>query len=68
MPTALAVLNAGSSSLKFSLYVERNGALDLEVRGQVEGLYTAPRFVAKSADGTLLGEEAWPDGTQLGGQ
>ena len=66
MPTALAVLNAGSSSLKFSLYVERNGALDLEVRGQVEGLYTAPRFVAKSADGTLRAEHSWGEGTQLG--
>jgi len=43
---AILVLNAGSSSIKLSVFAERAGELALEVRGEVEGLYTAPRFVA----------------------
>jgi acetate kinase len=63
---AIAVLNAGSSSLKFSLFEERGEALELVARGQAEGLYTAPRFVAKDADGRTLNERSWGDGTKLG--
>jgi acetate kinase len=51
---AIAVINAGSSSLKFSLFAASGGDLDLVARGQAEGFYTAPRFVAKRADGQLL--------------
>ena len=51
MSGAIAVLNAGSSSLKFSVFVERGDELELIARGQAEGLYTAPRFVAKDGDG-----------------
>ena len=53
MPDAIAVLNAGSSSLKFSVFAERGDELELIVRGQAEGLYTAPRFVAKDAAGNV---------------
>ena len=42
MADAIAVVNAGSSSLKFSLFLVRGGDLILEVRGQIEELYTAP--------------------------
>jgi acetate kinase len=56
---AIAVLNAGSSSLKFSLFARSDAALELTVRGQAEGLYTAPRFVAKDRDGKTLGEKTW---------
>jgi acetate kinase len=63
---AIAVLNAGSSSLKFSLFVVREGALDLDVRGQIEGLHTAPRFVAKDPSGRIVGERAWGEGAPLG--
>ena len=63
---ALAVINAGSSSLKFSLYVERGDALDLVARGQAEGLYTAPRFAAKGVDGRVLGEKKWDEGAKVG--
>jgi len=63
---AIAVLNAGSSSLKFSLFVARDGALELAARGQAEGLYTAPRFVAKDGAGKLLAEKSWGEGTKLG--
>ena len=47
MANAIAVLNSGSSSIKFSLFLERTDDLALALRGQIEGLYTSPRFVAK---------------------
>ena len=63
---AIAVVNAGSSSLKFSLFEEREGALELAARGQAEGLYTSPRFVAKDVDGRVLGERKWDEGAKVG--
>ena len=66
MPNAIAVLNAGSSSLKFSVFVERGTEFELIVRGQAEGLYTAPRFVTKEATGKLLSEKSWGEGVKLG--
>ena len=66
MSDAIAVLNAGSSSLKFSLFAGHGDALELTVRGQVEALHTAPRFVAKDRHGKIVGEESWGDGVKLG--
>jgi acetate kinase len=63
---AIAVLNAGSSSLKFSVFAARGDALELAARGQAEGLYTAPRFVAKGGAGRLLAEKSWGEGAKLG--
>jgi len=62
---AILVLNAGSSSIKLSVFAERAGGLALEVRGEVEGLYTAPRFVAHDSSGRIVAEESWP-GRKLG--
>ena len=59
MTDAIVVLNAGSSSLKFSVFA---GADDLPfvVGGQVSGLYTAaPRFVAKDTGGNAIAEKRW---------
>ena len=66
MAEAIVVLNAGSSSLKFSLFARRDGGLEPVVRGNVEGLYTAPRFVGKDPSGMLLEEHAWGEGERLG--
>ena len=66
MSQAIAVLNAGSSSLKFSLFEQVGDELELTLRGQAEGLQTAPRFVAKSASGETLSTHAWDDGKRLG--
>jgi len=63
MSDAIVVVNAGSSSIKFSLFVEDGADLVLDVRGQIEGLYTAPHFVAKGRDGAKRGEKAWSEGT-----
>jgi acetate kinase len=62
---AILVLNGGSSSIKLSAFAERVGELALEVRGEVEGLYTAPRFVAQDPSGRVVAEESWP-GRKLG--
>jgi acetate kinase len=66
MDGAIGVLNAGSSSIKFSLFLTNNSELELAVRGQIEGVYTAPHFVAKRNDGTIAAEKSWPEGTKLG--
>ncbi len=63
---AVAVLNAGSSSVKFSLFTAAGSELALAARGQAEGLFTSPRFVAKDADGRTLAEKSWGEGVQLG--
>ena len=55
MKDAILVLNAGSSSIKFSLYAE-----SLVATGQIAGIYTEPRFVAPGT------ERKWPAGTKLG--
>jgi acetate kinase len=66
MADAILVLNAGSSSVKFSVFLAQSGALEPMLRGQIEGLFTKPRFEAKDPDGNKLEAKAWPDGTQLG--
>ena len=66
MADAIVVLNAGSSSLKFSLFVARGNELEFRLRGQIEGLFTAPRFVAKDADASVVAEKSWGEGVRLG--
>jgi len=51
MREAITVLNAGSSSLKFSAFAVEDGRLSMIVRGQIEGLGTSPRFKAKDSRG-----------------
>lgn len=66
MTDAIAVLNAGSSSIKFSLFAQAGNDLELTVRGQAEALQTAPRFTAKNAAGETISSHAWGEGTSLG--
>ena len=65
MADAILVLNAGSSSLKFSVF---DGAEPPEplLRGQLEGLFTQPRFVARDRAGRVVEEKEWPADTKLG--
>jgi len=63
MSAGIAVLNAGSSSLKCSLYALDGDALALAWKGRVEGLATPQaRFEAKDAAGAVVGEHRWPEG------
>jgi acetate kinase len=66
MGDAVAVLNAGSSSIKFSLFAESADGVAIVARGQAEGLYTSPRFVAKDGAGKVLDEKSWGEGVALG--
>jgi len=61
---ALLVLNAGSSSLKFSVFHDRDPPQPL-LRGQVEELFTQPKFTARD-EHEVLEEKQWPEGTRLG--
>jgi acetate kinase len=63
---AILVVNAGSSSIKFSVFAVQSHSLELAVRGQIERLFTAPHFVAKDGTGRIVGEHAWGDGVALG--
>ena len=64
MSDALLVLNAGAGSLKFSVFLDQQPPQPL-LRGQLEGLLTEPRFVARTNDSTI-GRKEWPVGTHLG--
>jgi len=66
MERAIAVLNAGSSSLKFSTFFDRDGQLQPVFRGQLDGLFTTPRFLVRDQAGETAGERIWPEGTRLG--
>ena len=56
--------NAGSSSLKFSVYAVADQELNLAARGQIEGLGTSPRFKAKDATGAGAGGASWSGSTR----
>ncbi len=68
MAETILVLNAGSSSIKFSLFHERGAGLVPGVRGQVERIATqgAPHFVAREPDGRVAVERHWPEKSYLG--
>ena len=59
MTDAILVLNAGSSSLKFSLFEVPDDEPVLVQRGQLDGLTTNTQFVAKGADGAKVAEHGW---------
>jgi acetate kinase len=57
---AIVVINAGSSSIKFSLF--RGPDLLPALKGKVENLLAGvTRFVAVDAEGNPAGERTWPD-------
>ena len=67
MQPAVLVLNAGSSSIKFLLFVdEGRGGLTPRVRGHIEGIHTSPRFLARAPQGDVIAEKRWGEGVQLG--
>jgi len=64
MSGALVVLGSGPSSIRFALYDA--GGVKVRVRGELEAIHTAPRFVARDAAGPVLAEKTWNSGTPLG--
>ncbi len=65
MQDAIATLNAGSSSLKFSVFDEQGSTLRRVLAGSIRGLDGSPRFVASDGDGKILEEKEWAKGTVL---
>src|SRR6476659_3438157 len=73
MSDTLLVLNAGSSSLKFSVFFDEDPPRPM-LRGALDGLEGRPRFIARAGDGQdrqdrqdrIVGNKEWPVGTRLG--
>ena len=59
MSAAILVINAGSSSLKFSVYAADGAALRVTASGLLEELHAEPQFQAKDAEGSLFSSQAW---------
>jgi acetate kinase len=66
MTNAILVLNAGSSSLKFSLFAEASVEPAVVTSGQIGSLDTSPHFIVKDSAGQTASEKRWAQGTQLG--
>jgi acetate kinase len=62
---AVLVLNAGSSSVKFSLYDNADDDTRPRLRGQIEGLEGSPSFVVRGAQGGIVHEQKWNDAGEL---
>ena len=60
MPDAVLVLNAGSSSLKVSLFeLAAGNALRLALHGEVDRIGSAPHFRASDLAGAVLADQDW---------
>jgi acetate kinase len=66
MTDTILVLNAGSSSIKFSAFLDSGSEPEFLLGGQIEGLYVALRFSARDAAGKSIGTREWGQGTRLG--
>ncbi|PDW00393.1 acetate/propionate family kinase [Candidatus Viridilinea mediisalina] len=59
MANAILVLNAGSSSIKFTIFDHEAGNLHVRYEGQIEGIGTKPHFVAYADAGQPIHETSW---------
>lgn len=60
MSGTVLVVNAGSSSIKFQLFERLPGdELELEFKGQMEGIGSRPHLVAKDAQGNVLVDDSF---------
>lgn len=58
----MLTINAGSSSIKFALFeIEPKAGPCLLNHGEIEGIGTAPHFLARDQGGTVLAERRWTD-------
>jgi acetate kinase len=66
MPDAVLVINAGSSSLKFSVFHIDGAGLTPVVGGNLEELLSRARFRSVDPSGASVEERAWPEGEPPG--
>ncbi len=66
MSDAILILNAGSSSIKFSMFTADQTRLICSLGGQIQRLDCGPEFVARDASGALVAHHQWPPQERLG--
>jgi acetate kinase len=59
MPDTILVANAGSSSIKFQLFDIVGDTIDLNLKGQVEGIGSHPRLIARDKQGEVVAHETF---------
>jgi len=59
MNETIAVINAGSSSIKFALY-DSGPAETLQFKGQIEQIGVAPHLIVRNKDNQCVAERDWP--------
>ncbi|MGC9271391.1 acetate/propionate family kinase [Acidiphilium sp.] len=66
MSDAIAVFNAGSTSLKFGAYaLDTQRSLSLLCRGSIDDMQGNPHFVINDATGRPLDSHSWHEGTTV---
>jgi acetate kinase len=60
--TGIAVVNSGSTSLKFAVYRSGDDGPEVLCRGMIENMQTDPEFVVKDKAGNLLASHEWDMG------
>ncbi len=66
MTKCIAVINGGSSSIKFSLFLDTDTVrLDLICRGQAEGIGVSPRLSAVDAQGNTVFDVQWENRAEV---
>ena len=65
MQDAIVVINAGSSSIKFSVFNDEGSALQRVLTGSIRELGDSPRFLLKDEAGQTLDSRQWPEGASL---
>lgn len=65
MPGTILVINAGSSSVKFSALAGTLHAPRTLFRGQIEGIGARPRFSVNDGANGILAENSWDEGDRL---
>lgn len=59
MSNIILIINAGSSSIKFTVFAVDESDLKLVFKGQIDGIGTQPRFKVRNAQGLTLTDERW---------
>ena len=65
MLECIGVLNSGSSSIKYCIFGIHGDELRPTIRGQIERIFTSPRFVAKDESHGIVAEKFWGTGAHL---
>ncbi len=55
----ILVINAGSSSIKFSVFSEREDHLQLMLHGEFDGLNHEPRLIVRDTNGVTIEHRKW---------